>query len=189
MWSRLIKGRWPWISPRGLTTRRYPVWIEWWGEVQGVWSGQRPVFPRHRWPGAVKQADWFTPNITRHRQWIALQILIRLNWDLGPRLTTCYSLHGVVLCHFPLLLGPSLSLQEKCSLFAAHCMSAETLYHGDDALCNAYLGCTYPCWQVALQPVVIANILGWLACPLVAEISCALIVHYRFSAECIVSLI
>ena len=39
------------------------------------------------------------------------------------------------------------------------------------------------------QSVAIANTLGWLARPLVAEISCALIVHYRFSAECIVSLI
>ena len=38
-------------------------------------------------------------------------------------------------------------------------------------LCNAYLGCTYPCWQVALQSVAIANTLGWLAHPLVAEIS------------------
>ena len=61
----------------------------------------------------------------------------------------------------------------------------ETMHY----LCNAYLGCTYPCWQVALQSVAIANALGWLARPLVAEISCALIVHYRFSAECIVSLI
>ena len=27
-------------------------------------------------------------------------------------------------------------------------------------LCNAYLGCTYPCRQVALQSVAIANTLG-----------------------------
>ena len=51
------------------------------------------------------------------------------------------------------------------------------------------MGCTYPRWQVALQSVAKANTLGWLACPLVAEIRCALIVHYRFSAECILSLI
>ena len=27
-------------------------------------------------------------------------------------------------------------------------------------LCNAYLGCAYPCWQVALQSVAISNTLG-----------------------------
>ena len=42
----------------------------------------------------------------------------------------------------------------------------ETLYHRDNALLyiayvwNAYLGCTYPCRQVALQSVAIANTLG-----------------------------
>ena len=65
----------------------------------------------------------------------------------------------------------------------------ETMQSYVHYLCNAYLGCTYPCWQVALQSVAIAYTLGWLARPLVAEISCALRVHYRFSAECTVSLI
>ena len=40
---------------------------------------------------------------------------------------------------------------------------------------------------MALQSVAITNTLGRLARPLVAEISCALIVRYRFSAECIIS--
>ena len=40
-------------------------------------------------------------------------------------------------------------------------MWSETLYHRDNALlyiayiCNGYLGCAYPCWQVALQSVAI----------------------------------
>ena len=74
-------------------------------------------------------------------------------------------------------------------------MSApETLYHRDDAILYiAYViliwAAPIPADRGALQSVAIANTLDWLACPLVAEISCDLIVHYRFSAECIVSLI
>ena len=40
---------------------------------------------------------------------------------------------------------------------------------------------------MALQSVTIANTLVWLARPLVAEISCALIVHHRFSAKGLVT--
>ena len=38
-------------------------------------------------------------------------------------------------------------------------------------LCDAYLGYTHPCYKVALQSVIIANTLDWMACPLVAGIS------------------
>ena len=73
-------------------------------------------------------------------------------------------------------------------------VQSETLYYRDDALLYiAYIMLIWATpipadrWHCSLWAK--ANTLGRLARPLVAEITCALIVHYRFSAECIISLI
>ena len=110
----------------------------------------------------------------------------KISWQIiGPHFPSCCCLK---LCNTQeeWLVTPSVS--RGMSRGGQRPYIIDTM-HSYTLPCNAYLSCAYPYWQVALQSAVIANTLDWLARPLVAEISCALIVHYRFSAECTVSLI